>query len=191
MAASVMPGRPKEGHPPKGERDMRNRVRHSRSERTQPAFEEGHGRGDLALVPDDADSADDAALDTLRAEEADGADDAEDGFDDEFGDALRLTCPDCGRPIVVAAERQSLPEHALCPTPWNPFGLTVCTGSGRAVAEALPLDGAGVAAADQAPELTVLRTALPAGLDWRTQPFSHVGGPGSRPIRTPAQGLAA
>lgn len=23
---------------------------------------------------------------------------------------------------------------------------------------------------------------LPQTLDWRTQPFSHVGGPGSRPI---------
>lgn len=31
---------------------------------------------------------------------------------------------------------------------------------------------------------------LPDGLDWRTQPFSHVGGPGSQPIRVPFQRAA-
>lgn len=43
---------------------------------------------------------------------------------------------------------------------------------------------------DQEQELATLLT-LPAELDWRTQPFSHVGGPGSRPFRMPAPRLAA
>ena len=32
---------------------------------------------------------------------------------------------------------------------------------------------------------TALLLTLPQGLDWRMQPFSHVGGPGSRPMRVP------
>jgi hypothetical protein len=160
---------------------MRNHVRQSRSERSHPAFEEGRER-DLHLaapLPDDVED----------AEPAEDADDA----DDEFGDVVRLTCPDCGRPISVLADEESLPEHALCATPWNPFGLTVCGGSGRAVAEARPLDGieaVGAGGEVRVQELVVLLT-LPAGLDWRTQPFSHVGGPGSRPMRVAEQPLAA
>jgi hypothetical protein len=156
---------------------MRNHVRNSRSERTQPAFEEGHER-DLAL----------AAL-------LDEADDPDEAFDDDLGEVVRLHCPDCGQPIAVFTDEDHLPEHALCATPWNPFGLTVCAGSGRAVAEARPLPGAesapqaGQEAAGE-PGLGVL-LSLPAGLDWRTQPFSHVGGPGSRPLPAPGARLAA
>jgi hypothetical protein len=151
---------------------MRNHVRSSRSERTQPVSEEGHER-ELAL----------AAL----LEESGDMDDADEAFDEDFGDVVRLYCPDCGRPIAVFADEDRLPEHALCPTPWNPFGLTVCDGSGRAVTEARPLPGE---EAGQEQELAVL-LSLPVGLDWRTQPFSHVGGPGSRPMRVPSQRLAA
>ncbi|MYS24263.1 MULTISPECIES: hypothetical protein [unclassified Streptomyces] len=115
------------------------------------------------------------------------ADDADEASDEELGDVVRLACPDCARPISVWTDEESLPEHALCPTPWNPFGLTVCAGSGRAVAEARPL--AGVERLLEQ-ELAVVLT-LPAELDWRTQPFSHVGGPGSRPVRMTAPGLAA
>ncbi|MCI3929305.1 hypothetical protein [Streptomyces sp. AN091965] len=111
-----------------------------------------------------------------------------DAEDEEFDayDTLEMyhvTCPDCGQPIALLADEDVLPEHALCPTPWNPFGLTVCAGTGRPAAEA--------ESADESPEPQEQDTArlltLPQGLDWRTQPFSHVGGPGSRPIRVPRQ----
>ncbi|MEV4440063.1 hypothetical protein AB0K09_13720 [Streptomyces sp. NPDC049577] len=94
---------------------------------------------------------------------------------------FRVTCPDCARPIALLADEDVLPEHALCPSPWNPFGLTVCPGSGLGVEETAPagesLDGHGLDAA--------LLLTLPQSLDWRTQPFSHIGGPGSRPLRVP------
>lgn len=107
--------------------------------------------------------------------------------DDEFDaydtfEMYRVVCPDCAQPIALLADEEVLPEHALCASPWNPFGLTVCAGTGRAAAEARP--------ADESEELqeqdTALLLTLPQGLDWRTQPFSHVGGPGSRPIRVSA-----
>lgn len=166
---------------------MRNHVRHSRSERTRPAFEEGHEPGAMPAVASaglpDADPSDEPAdLAELLAA------DAEDGLDEDAADLIRLSCPGCGRPIAVFADEERLPQHALCPTPWNPFGLTVCDGSGRSVAEARPLDAD--PAADARQELAALLT-LPAGLDWRTQPFSHVGGPESRPRHLPEQRLAA
>ncbi|MCM2393458.1 hypothetical protein [Streptomyces albipurpureus] len=93
----------------------------------------------------------------------------------------RVICPDCAQPIALLADEDMLPEHALCPTPWNPFGLTVCSGTGRAAAQARPADESLEA---QEQEMGLLLT-LPQGLDWRMQPFSHVGGPGSRPRRVP------
>ncbi|MGW4506410.1 hypothetical protein ACWENO_17425 [Streptomyces sp. NPDC004436] len=109
----------------------------------------------------------------------------EDGEYLDDADAFEIhhaTCPDCGQSIALVADEEYLPQHALCLTPWNPFGLTVCAGTGRPATDALPTVGA-----LQQPEAqdleAVLRQALPQGLDWRTQPFSHVGGPGSRPIR--------
>ncbi|MER6012747.1 hypothetical protein [Streptomyces bluensis] len=107
--------------------------------------------------------------------------------DDEFDaydtlEMYRVICPDCAQPIALLADEEVLPEHALCASPWNPFGLTVCAGTGRAAVEAR--------SADESEELqeqdTALLLTLPQGLDWRTQPFSHVGGPGSRPMRVPA-----
>jgi hypothetical protein len=93
----------------------------------------------------------------------------------------RVICPDCAQPIALLADEEKLPEHALCASPWNPFGLTVCTGTGRAADDAQP--------ADETTELqeqdTALLLTLPQGLDWRTQPFSHVGGASSRPMRVP------
>ncbi|MCX5197973.1 hypothetical protein OOK31_29470 [Streptomyces sp. NBC_00249] len=87
-------------------------------------------------------------------------------------------CPDCGQPIALVADEEHLPQHALCLSPWNPFGLTVCAGTGRPVSDALPT--VGVLQPEQ--QLDVVHLTLPQGLDWRTQPFSHVGGPGSRPL---------
>ncbi|MCP9993460.1 hypothetical protein LUX09_28165 [Streptomyces albogriseolus] len=106
----------------------------------------------------------------------------DDDFDayDTF-EMFRVVCPDCSQPIALLADEEVLPEHALCASPWNPFGLTVCPGTGRRASEARPADES-VTPQEQD---TALLLTLPQGLDWRTQPFSHVGGPGSRPIRFP------
>lgn len=52
----------------------------------------------------------------------------------------RVVCPDCAQPIALLADEDVLPEHALCASPWNPFGLTVCAGTGRSATEARPAD---------------------------------------------------
>ncbi|WP_037859908.1 hypothetical protein [Streptomyces sp. NRRL S-340] len=110
---------------------------------------------------------------------------------DEFGEGtdaydtfemFRVICPECAQPIALLADEEILPEHALCASPWNPFGLTVCAGTGRKAAEARPADEFDGPQEQQ----TALLLTLPQGLDWRMQPFSHVGGPGSRPMRVPA-----
>ncbi|GAA1517172.1 hypothetical protein GCM10009730_23850 [Streptomyces albidochromogenes] len=92
---------------------------------------------------------------------------------------FRVICPDCVQPIALLADESVLPEHAKCPTPWNPFGLTACEGTGRPAADAAPADET----LDVHEQETALLLTLPQGLDWRTQPFSHVGGPGSRPLK--------
>ncbi|PZT73957.1 MULTISPECIES: hypothetical protein [unclassified Streptomyces] len=110
-----------------------------------------------------------------------------DPFDDDAPDAYdtlemrRVVCADCAQPIALLADEKVLPEHALCPSPWNPFVLTVCPGTGRAAGDR-PAEADGT----QEQETALLLT-LPQGLDWRTQPFSHAGGAGSRPIRVPRQ----
>ncbi|MFJ6752246.1 MULTISPECIES: hypothetical protein [unclassified Streptomyces] len=93
----------------------------------------------------------------------------------------RVSCPDCAQPIALLADEDTLPEHAMCPSPWNPFGLTVCQGSGRPAAE-VPSTEDALEAQEQ--DAAVLLT-LPEGLDWRRQPFSHIGGPDGRPTRVP------
>ncbi|MFI5619057.1 hypothetical protein [Streptomyces sp. NPDC051567] len=120
--------------------------------------------------------------------------DADDGeyleyLDDGEGfEVHHAVCPDCDQAIALVADEEFLPQHAFCLTPWNPFGLTVCAGTGRPAGDALP-----TAAADRSGEVPEREAAvvldLPQGLDWRTQPFSHVGGPGSRPVRMPAAPL--
>ncbi|MEU0136339.1 hypothetical protein ABZ172_20250 [Streptomyces sp. NPDC006296] len=91
----------------------------------------------------------------------------------------RVICPDCSRAIALLEDEDVLPQHALCATPWNPFVLTVCPGTNSDASRARPADEApGV----QEQEAALLLT-LPQGLDWRMQPFSHAGGPGSRPLR--------
>jgi hypothetical protein len=109
-----------------------------------------------------------------------------DAFEDEVDaydtfEMYRVICPDCAQPIALLADEEVLPEHALCASPWNPFGLTVCAGTGREAAEARSADES----AEPQEQDTALLLTLPQGLDWRTQPFSHVGGPASRPIRVP------
>ena len=112
--------------------------------------------------------------------EPDAPDEELDAYD--TFEMYRVVCPDCAQPIALLADEDVLPEHALCASPWNPFGLTVCAGTGRRAAEARPADES-ITPQEQD---TALLLTLPQGLDWRTQPFSHVGGPGSRPIRVPA-----
>ncbi|WP_329390340.1 hypothetical protein [Streptomyces sp. NBC_01716] len=99
-------------------------------------------------------------------------------FYDTF-EMFRVVCPDCSQPIALLADEDSLPEHALCPSPWNPFVLTVCAGTGRSAMDAPPADES----LDAQEQDTALLLTLPQGLDWRTQPFSHAGGPGSRPVK--------
>ncbi|MFJ2896750.1 hypothetical protein ACIO87_17920 [Streptomyces sp. NPDC087218] len=96
-------------------------------------------------------------------------------------DMYRVICPDCSQPIALPAGEDVLPEHALCPTPWNPFVLTVCAGTGRPASLSRPADES----LDTQEQETGLLLTLPQGLDWRMQPFSHAGGPGSRPLRVP------
>jgi len=106
--------------------------------------------------------------------------------DGETWDIQRLRCPDCDRPIALVGDEYLFPQHALLPTAWHPFSPAVCPGSGRPVDEAEDLEDE--PDFDPEPSLEQL-LALPPELDWRRQPFSHVGGPGSRPlrIRIPAQ----
>ncbi|WP_326612973.1 hypothetical protein OIE62_09065 [Streptomyces scopuliridis] len=99
-------------------------------------------------------------------------------FYDTF-EMYRVVCPDCAQPIALLADEDVLPEHALCPSPWNPFVLSVCAGTGRPASEAPAAD----ASSEAQEQDTALLLTLPQGLDWRTQPFSHVGGPGSRPFK--------
>lgn len=110
-----------------------------------------------------------------------------DFFDEELDaydtlEMYRVICPDCAQPIALLADEETLPEHALCASPWNPFGLTVCAGTGRNASDARPADES----VEPQEQHTALLLTLPQGLDWRTQPFSHVGGPGSRPMRVAA-----
>ncbi|MFF0464167.1 hypothetical protein [Streptomyces mexicanus] len=107
--------------------------------------------------------------------------DAEEFDDYDTFEMYRVICPECAQPIALLADEEVLPEHALCASPWNPFGLTVCAGTGRKASEARPADESHAPQEQQ----TALLLTLPQGLDWRTQPFSHVGGPGSRPMRVP------
>ncbi|MYY19520.1 MULTISPECIES: hypothetical protein [unclassified Streptomyces] len=113
-------------------------------------------------------------------------DSALDAYDDRY-EMYRVICPDCAQPIALLADEDALPEHALCPTPWNPFVLTVCAGTGRSASQARPADES---LEVQEQEAGLLLT-LPQGLDWRMQPFSHAGGPGSRPLRVAPSGRRA
>ncbi|MEV6115444.1 hypothetical protein AB0L59_23760 [Streptomyces sp. NPDC052109] len=112
--------------------------------------------------------------------EPDALDDEPDAYD--TFEMYRVICPDCAQPIALLADEAVLPEHALCASPWNPFGLTVCAGTGRSAADARPADES----FEPQEQDTALLLTLPQGLNWRTQPFSHVGGPGSRPMRVSA-----
>jgi hypothetical protein len=139
----------------------------------------GRSEPEPADISDVSDITDAASFDAARNAGPDP--DSYDTFE-----MYRVICPDCTQPIALLAGEDVLPEHAKCPTPWNPFGLTACAGTGRPAAEACPADEAG----EVQEQDTALLLTLPQGLDWRTQPFSHVGGPGSRPLKVPRQRAA-
>ncbi|SOD64114.1 hypothetical protein SAMN06297387_11494 [Streptomyces zhaozhouensis] len=98
---------------------------------------------------------------------------AEPEQDPADADAARAVCPDCSRSIALEAADAPLPSHALVATPWQPFGLTVCPGSGREpAATGWTLTWTRPARGD-----SLALATLPEGLDWRLQPFSHASGP--------------
>ncbi|MFC9068742.1 hypothetical protein [Streptomyces harbinensis] len=113
--------------------------------------------------------------------QASGASDA-----DEQADlwTVRVSCPDCAQPVALTERAQALPEHAWCPNPWQPFGTTVCAGSGRTVAG----DGAVVFLPVEPRAGRPEPTVLPENLDWRLQPFSHAAPAAARPA--PVAGLS-
>ncbi|NGN65276.1 hypothetical protein G5C51_15380 [Streptomyces sp. A7024] len=98
-------------------------------------------------------------------------------------DIFRVVCPDCGQPIALLEGEDRLPDHGRTAALFNPFGISVCEGAGRPVAEARPADDGSEVEEQEAGVLL----SLPEGLDWRRQPFSHAGG--ARPVRVhiPAQ----
>lgn len=102
--------------------------------------------------------------------------------DGDTWEIFRLRCPACDRPIALLGDEERFPQHAVLHSAWNPFTSAVCPGSGQPVEDAADLDED--ADFDSEPDLEALLT-LPPELDWRTQPFSHVGGPASRPLRMP------
>ncbi|MGK4584612.1 hypothetical protein [Kitasatospora sp. HPMI-4] len=92
----------------------------------------------------------------------------------------RVHCPACDRPIALIGDEERLPQHAVLPTAWHPFSPALCPGSGAPTEDLAECDDP--TANPAAPGAEAL-LALPAELDWRTQPFSHVGGPGAVPVR--------
>lgn len=82
---------------------------------------------------------------------------------------IRVHCPECDRPIALLGDEERLPQHAVLPTAWNPFSPALCPGSGSSADDLAEVD---LPADTVAPGLEGL-LALPAALDWRTQPFSH------------------
>lgn len=111
------------------------------------------------------------ATKSLPVVEAPPVGDAELDEGEDSWEVHRVACPVCEQRIGLLAGEEHLPEHALCPTPWDPFGLTVCQGSGQAA----PLGGGQERGESVNSYDTAVLLTLPAGLDWRKQPFSHAG----------------
>lgn len=111
------------------------------------------------------------ATKSLPAVEAPPVGDAELDESEDRWEVHRVSCPVCEQRIGLLTGEEHLPEHALCPTPWEPFGLTVCQGSGQAAS----LEGGQERVEAMDGYDTAVLLTLPAGLDWRKQPFSHAG----------------
>ncbi len=110
-----------------------------------------------------------------------------DAFDDEELDTYdtfemyRVICPDCAQPIALLADEEVLPEHALCASPWNPFGLSVCAGTGRRATEARPADES----FKPHEQDTALLLTLPRASTGGPSRPPIAGGLGSRPMWVP------
>ncbi|MFI1580253.1 hypothetical protein [Embleya sp. NPDC020630] len=85
--------------------------------------------------------------------------------------SVRRACPECGVVLVLdpVADGATVPDHVVCPSVLDPFGIRPCPGSGATVTT--PADRP-VAGPPPALPKSPIRT-LPPGLDWRAQPFSH------------------
>jgi hypothetical protein len=116
-----------------------------------------------------------AAVETVDSVRSPGTDPGE----GDTWEITRFRCPDCHRPIAVLEFEDRFPQHAVVSTPWHPFSAALCAGSGRWLDDAPDYDEA--PGFDPEPSLADFLT-LPPELDWRRQPFSHVGGPGSVPL---------
>ena len=91
-----------------------------------------------------------------------------------------MTCPDCGQPIALLADEERLPEHALCASPLESVRADGLPGVGAGGVRS------GVSGVELGHEQDVAALlTLPAGLDWRMQPFSHAGRYGARPVPEP------
>ncbi|MGC0415834.1 hypothetical protein [Embleya sp. AB8] len=109
----------------------------------------------------------------------DVSEDLDDGLEldsdswDFVGPAGRRACPECGVVLGVDpdADGSAVPEHAVCTSAWDPFGVRRCPGSGAGFAD--PGELPAVAPLLLPLPLASPVTVLPAGLDWRAQPFSH------------------
>ncbi|MFE9423239.1 hypothetical protein ACFYNO_09760 [Kitasatospora sp. NPDC006697] len=87
----------------------------------------------------------------------------------ETWDLVRVDCPECHRAIALVGDEEQLPQHAVLRQAWHPFSPALCPGSGVPTEELALVEPEAGKPADA---LAALLT-LPAGLDWRTQPFSH------------------
>ncbi|MGF1429332.1 hypothetical protein [Kitasatospora sp. LaBMicrA B282] len=108
--------------------------------------------------------------------------------DAETWEIVRVHCPECDRPIALVGDEELLPQHAVLRSAWHPFSPALCAGSGLPadeLPECEPEPGA------QPGDALDALLALPAELDWRTQPFSHAGGPGAVPVRKLAERVPA
>ncbi|MET7297732.1 hypothetical protein [Embleya sp. NPDC005575] len=84
---------------------------------------------------------------------------------------VRRACPQCGVVLVAvgADDASVVPDHAVCPSARDPFGIRACPGSGTVFGDPVDRVAGRTPPAPKRPAVTV----LPAGLDWRAQPFSH------------------
>ncbi|WP_190233016.1 hypothetical protein [Streptomyces avicenniae] len=108
-----------------------------------------------------------------------GEDDEEQLFADEedaYDDLPRVLCPGCARPVALEEPGGAVPQHAVCPSPFDPFGMAVCPGSGEEADDGVvPLPVTPLAVEP------VALAALPESLHWRLQPFSHAVRHATRP----------
>ncbi|WP_051966403.1 hypothetical protein [Kitasatospora mediocidica] len=96
----------------------------------------------------------------------------------ESWEIFRVHCPECDRPIALVDEEERLPQHAVLRTAWHPFSPALCPGSGLPADD---LEETGPEPGTDTDSALAALLARPVVLDWRTQPFSHAGGPGGAP----------